>query len=120
MRTGLRPYITAGVALVGASAVAVTSPTRIRWPKIPTSTNQDVTADDRAKNLSDGDKHAPRLFGRHAADRTGNSAAAGPVGEGIHDGIQGFRDGVRDAVKTLTGHANDNSKSTSGDTGASS
>jgi hypothetical protein len=84
------------------------------------STNQDVTADDGATNLSDGDKHAPRLFGRHAADRTRNSAVAGPVGEGIHDGIQGFRDGVRDAVKTLTGHANDNSKSTSGDTGASS
>ena len=67
-------------------------------------------------DLSDGNKHRPRLFGRNSDGDIGGGAGLSTLREGIRDGIQGFREGVRDTVKTFTGRGGDDGESTSADT----
>ena len=71
---------------------------------------------DGGTDLSDGNKHRPRLFGRNSDGDIGGGAGLSTLREGIRDGIQGFREGVRDAVKTFTGRGGDDGESRSDDT----
>lgn len=61
-------------------------------------------------DLSDGNKHRPRLFGRNSDGDIGGGAGLSTLREGIRDGIQGFREGVCYTVKTFTGRGGDDVK----------
>jgi hypothetical protein len=69
-----------------------------------------LDADEVTNSGSDSPKantNRPRLFGEKSGDQTDGDNSVKNVRDGVHDGIQGFRDGVRNVVKTVTGRGDD-------------
>jgi hypothetical protein len=49
----------------------------------------------------------PSVFGGSSGTISGGGAGLGTLRQGIRDGVREFRDGLRDAVKTVTGRGNE-------------
>jgi hypothetical protein len=75
-------------------------------------TNTDVMADADGKHRSDGNAHRPRLSGANSADERGGGAGLTTLRDGVRNGLHGIREGLRDAVKRLTGRGDDNGNNT--------
>ena len=82
-------------------------------------TNVGVMATDGDNDVSAGQEHRPRALGVNSDGRGVGAAGLNTLHNGIRDGIRGFREGVRDAVKTLTGRG-DGAAATSGEQTAGS
>ena len=70
-------------------------------------TNKDVKANTGGADLPDSNKPRSRFFGGNAHSQSVGGAGVRTLHGGIRDGIQGFREGVRDAVKSFTGRGDD-------------
>ncbi len=70
-------------------------------------TNQKVMAGVSDPDQPETTKPRPRIFGGNAGAQGAGGAGLSTLRQGIRDGIREFRDGVRDAVKTVTGHSDD-------------
>jgi len=66
-------------------------------------TNQNVVAGASGTDQPETTKPRPRIFDGNAGTRGAGGAGLSTLRQGIRDGIREFRDGVRDAVKTVTG-----------------
>ena len=66
-------------------------------------TNQKVMAGVSGPDEPETTKPRPRIFGGNAGAQGAGGARLSTLRHGIRDGIREFRDGVRDAVKTVTG-----------------
>ncbi|HEV7852514.1 MAG TPA: hypothetical protein VGP27_14360 [Mycobacterium sp.] len=76
-------------------------------PDADEGTNSYVMADADGEHRSDGNAHRPRLSGANSANERG-----GALRDGVRSGLHGIREGLRDAVKTLTGRGDDNGNNT--------
>jgi hypothetical protein len=70
-------------------------------------TNEYVMSADGAAGTAKNDVHRPRLSGDNSVSRSPGGAGLTTLRQGIREGIRDFRNGVRDAVKTVTGRADD-------------
>jgi hypothetical protein len=97
----------------GARPAVVEDRPRVDDPDVVTGadegTNSDVMADADGKHRSGGNAHCPRLSGANSANERG-----GALRDGVRSGLHGIREGLRDAVKTLTGRGDDNGNNTGG------
>ena len=73
-------------------------------------------ADGRIETI-DGNKHVPGLLGRDTVGQRVGGAGPSTLRESIRTGIHDVREGVRGAVKTVTGRGDDDAGSTGDDTG---
>ncbi len=71
------------------------------------STNSYVMSADGAAETAKNDVHRPRLSGDNSTSRSPGGAGLTTLRQGISEGIREFRNGVRDAVKTVTGRGDD-------------
>jgi hypothetical protein len=70
-------------------------------------TNKDVNADSGGADLPDNNKPRSRFFGGNSARQNADGTGLKNLRAGIRDGIDGFGEGVRDAVKSFTGRGDD-------------
>jgi hypothetical protein len=78
-------------------------------------TNTDVmAADESAVEAPGADGRRPSPFGSNSMSRYGGGAGLNTLRDGIRDRIHGFREGVRDVVRTVTGRGVDHDDSTPG------
>lgn len=79
------------------------------------TTNVGVMADPAGADASRARERRPGLFGGNSATRGAKGAGLNTLRQDIRDGIRDFREGVRDAVKTVTGRGD--RTATASDTG---
>jgi hypothetical protein len=100
----------------GARTPVVEDRPRVDDPDVVTDadegTNSDVMADADGKHRSDGNAHRLRRFGANSANERGAGAGLTTLRDGVRNGLHGIREGLRDAVKTLTGRGDDNGNNT--------
>jgi hypothetical protein len=94
------------VAPAGASAPSGTvKPTTTADLKADDTGNvRDIKKETSAATSKSTDvkKDRPRLLGGNSDSRVGDGRGVKKLRDGIHDGVQGFRDGVRHVVKAAT------------------
>ena len=82
-------------------------------------TNQNVMAADGAAETANNDLHRPRMPGGDSTARSAGGAGLTSLQQGIREGIREFRNGVRDAVKSVTGRGDDRAGANPGADGES-
>jgi hypothetical protein len=75
-------------------------------------TNSDVMADADGNHRSDGNAHRPPLSAVKSANERGGGAGLTTLRDGARNGLHEIREGLRDAVQTLTGRGDDNGNNT--------
>jgi hypothetical protein len=100
----------------GARPPVVEDRHRVDDPDVVTDadegTNTDVMADADGKHRSDGNAHRPRLSGANSADERGGGAGLTTLRDLLRNGLRGIREGLRDAVKRVTGRGDVNGDNT--------
>ena len=61
----------------------------------------------KTSNSTDAKNDRPRLFGGNSGDPVDGGQGVNKLREGLNDGLQGLRDGVRTVVKALNGRGSD-------------
>ncbi len=67
----------------------------------------DKVTNAKTSNSTDAKNDRPRLFGGNSGDPVDGGQGVNKLREGLNDGLQGLRDGVRTVVKALNGRGSD-------------